>query len=184
MIEKEENKEKGVEISYYHFLNKEKIEKALKIDEFSLYSSLVKKLILKNNCHQIESNFSKEKLLNIKEENLILNLKNGNNVNVDNESKDYNVFLTEKEINILEEHFIKYLTNEVNKLNKKYREITLCEKMSEYVTFILIKNKNLLKKEFKKILIELNEALQLRDGGDLINIQFKDVNLLIYVHKN
>lgn len=199
-MEKEE--EKGIEISYYHFLNKEKIEKALsKSNEFSLYSSLIKKLILNNNNYQKDSQ-NQEEIFEIKKENLILKhedfegfkdvkisedlIDKNSKESIDKKTVNTNhyLYLTEDEIDTLEDHFIKYLTNEVNKLNKKYREITLCEKMSEYITFILIKNKNLLKKEFKKILIELNGELKLRDGGDLINIQFKDVNLLIYVHKN
>lgn len=86
------------------------------------------------------------------------------------------------------EHFLKncfiYLENEINKLNKQYKFITICEKYAEYITFVFLKNKNIPKKKFKIVLMDLNEQLQIRDGGDIINIQFKDINMLIYIHKN
>lgn len=77
-----------------------------------------------------------------------------------------------------------YLENEINKLNKDYQLVTVSEKYSEYITFMFLKNKNILKKKFKNVLMDLNIQLKNRNGGDLINIQFKDVNLLIYIHKN
>jgi hypothetical protein len=88
------------------------------------------------------------------------------------------------------ELFFNNLNVYLNKIHKEIIEernihsIEVCEKYSDYITAVLVKNKKIAKKDFKEFLISLAEQIDLRDGGEMINIQYKDLNVILFIHSN
>ena len=97
--------------------------------------------------------------------------------------KDYN-----QDVNL--ELFFNNLNIYLNKIHKEIIEerniysIEVCEKYSDYITAILVKNKKISKKDFKEFLLSLAELIEIRNGGEMINIQYKDLNVILFIHSN
>lgn len=99
------------------------------------------------------------------------------------ENSNFN-HITAKHYSLLFENIDIYLSNEVMKIIKDNLNLNISEKYSEYVTFLFFKNKNILKKKFKEVFIKLKEEIDKTDGGEVMNIQFKNFNLILFIHKN
>ena len=86
--------------------------------------------------------------------------------------------------------FFNNLNIYLNKIHKEIIEerniysIEVCEKYSDYITAILVKNKKISKKDFKEFLLSLAELIEIRNGGEMINIQYKDLNVILFIHSN
>lgn len=78
-----------------------------------------------------------------------------------------------------------YLRNEYQYIldERDPNGIRVSAKYSKYATFVWFKNKNLPRKNFKTIMADFADLYEKRGGGEIINLQYKDVSLVVWLEK-